>query len=66
MQLEITRPMLEAYALGYFEGRAYGNVQSPRFEHELSNLFYKQGYDAGVSDFCTFDMENLEINLCTA
>jgi hypothetical protein len=66
MQLEITRPMLEAYALGYFEGRAYGNVQSPRFEHESSNLFYKQGYDAGVSDFCTFDMENLEINLCTA
>jgi hypothetical protein len=66
MQLEITRPMLEAYALGYFEGRAYGNVQSPRFEHEPSNLFFRQGYDAGVSDFCTFDMENLEINLCTA
>ena len=66
MQFEITRPMLEAYALGYFEGRAYGNVQSPRFEHEPSNLFYKQGYDAGVSDFCIYDMENLEINLCTA
>jgi hypothetical protein len=58
--------MLEAYALGYFEGRAYGNVQSPRFEHEPSNLFFKQGYDAGVSDFCSFDMENQEINLCIA
>ena len=66
MNIKITRPMLEAYALGYFEGRAYGNVQSPRFEHEPSNLFFKQGYDAGVSDFCSFDMENQEINLCIA
>jgi hypothetical protein len=65
MKIEITRPMLEAYALGYFEGRAHGEIQSPRFDSEPSNLFFKQGYDAGVSDFCSFDMDNLEINLCT-
>ena len=57
MKIEITRPMLEAYALGYYDGRSFGEIQRPRLEDEPSNLFYKQGYDAGVSDFCNFDME---------
>jgi hypothetical protein len=54
---------IEAYALGYYDGRAYGNQNRPRFENEKANLFYKLGYDRGVADFCEYDMENLEIEL---
>jgi hypothetical protein len=46
---------IEAYALGYYDGRAFGNSTRPRFENEKANLFYKLGYDRGVADYCDFD-----------
>lgn len=58
MKIEINRAMLESYALGYYDGRAFGEIQTPRYENEQCNLFYKQGYDSGVADFCTFDIQD--------
>jgi hypothetical protein len=46
-----------AYALGYFEGRAKGCTDIPRFENEAENLAYKLGYDAGVADYCQFELD---------
>ena len=56
MKYEINRAMLESYALGYYDGRSFGEIQHPRFEDEQCNLFYKQGYDSGVADFCIYDL----------
>ena len=58
MKYEINRAMLESYSLGYYEGRSFGEIQSPRLEDEQCNLFYKHGYDAGVADYCNFDIQD--------
>lgn len=52
---------IEAYALGYFYGRAEGSygLLNLDFNDEEHHAF-KLGYDRGVSDYCDCDMENLE------
>jgi hypothetical protein len=45
---------MNAYALGYFEGRVLG-VESHDQKNDKERYFYKQGYDRGVVDFCEFD-----------
>ena len=49
-----------AYALGYFEGRAHGASDTARHENEKENLAYKLGYDAGVADFCLYELNKSE------
>ena len=50
---------LEAYALGYYEGRAIG-TDSNVFEEDDLRLMYRRGYDAGVADYCRYDMDEAE------
>lgn len=52
--------IMRAYALGYFEGRAYGASNTARHENESENLAYKLGYDAGVADYCIYDLNESE------
>jgi ribosome modulation factor len=40
-----------AYARGYYDGRENG-VENCPFEAENLRLHYKQGYEAGVHDYC--------------
>ena len=60
----ITKEM-EAYALGYYYGRAEGSYGMLDLDHfsDSENHSFKLGYDRGVADFCEHDMENLEITL---
>jgi hypothetical protein len=53
-----------AFALGYFHGRAHG-TEDCQFTTDAERLEYRRGYDAGVSDYCAYDLgeENLEIDL---
>jgi hypothetical protein len=41
-----------AYALGYFYGRAEGKDPDLYEGEDECRLYYKQGYDSGVSDYC--------------
>jgi hypothetical protein len=56
---------IEAYAVGYFYGRAEGSYGQTDFDYmsESETHSFKLGYDRGVSDFCDYDMDNLEIKL---
>lgn len=56
---------VEAYALGYFYGRAEGSYGMLDLDHfsDAENHAFKLGYDRGVADYCDCDMENLEIKL---
>jgi hypothetical protein len=43
-----------AYALGYYEGRSYGE-QCSAWKTEEEALAYKWGYEVGVKDYCEID-----------
>ena len=48
---EIGMAELYAYARGYYDGRAEGSENCP-FEMDDARAYYRQGYEAGVSDYC--------------
>jgi hypothetical protein len=52
---------LYCYAIGYYDGRVFGN-QRPLDEIEDGDLRlrYREGYDAGVADFCEKELEPYE------
>lgn len=43
-------PATKAYALGYYHGLAIGQENNV-FVNDLDRHMYKQGYDAGVTDW---------------
>jgi hypothetical protein len=50
------------YARGYFDGRNVGTVDEEIFDllrDEARSAYkaYKDGYDAGVTDYCGLDIE---------
>jgi hypothetical protein len=48
-----THKELYAYALGYFDGRMYGESKDLYADDlDILRLRYKEGYDAGVADYC--------------
>ena len=47
----------EAYAVGYYEGRAVGTESNP-FEADDLRLSYRHGYDAGVADYCRHHVDD--------
>jgi hypothetical protein len=51
----------EAYALGYYYGRAkgsYGYIDFDEMEDTIRHEF-RLGYDRGVADYCEFDIEEV-------
>jgi hypothetical protein len=42
---------IRAFALGYYDGRANGVYDCP-FEDDSNKASYRDGYDAGVADYC--------------
>ena len=51
----------EAYALGYYFGRAegsYGFLDLDQF-NDIERHEFKLGYDRGVSDYCDYDEEKV-------
>ncbi len=59
--MQVTYDNLRAYALGYYHGRAIGHEYNA-FENELESHLYKQGYDAGVTDYRDWDKPYKEAN----
>jgi hypothetical protein len=55
------------YARGYFDGRSVGTVDEEIFDllEGEARPAYKDGYDAGVTDYCYYDteQENLGIEI---
>lgn len=47
-----TAAALEAYALGYYHGRAFGTESVPDAYNDSAVHFYRRGYDSGVTDYC--------------
>lgn len=47
----------EAYALGYYYGRAEGSYGLLDLDHfsDAEHHAFKLGYDRGVADYCDFD-----------
>jgi hypothetical protein len=45
----------DAYKLGYLHGYEYGVENNPYDHDDLNRVDYKQGYDAGIHDFCIVD-----------
>ena len=46
------------YALGYYDGRSYGDHSEWACENEFTRTHsYRQGYDSGVADYCLLDIE---------
>jgi len=51
----------EAYALGYYYGRAkgsYGYIDFDEMEDTICHEF-RLGYDRGVADYCELDIEEV-------
>jgi len=42
----------ESYQLGYIHGYEHGVEENPYDWDDINRLQYKQGYDAGVHDYC--------------
>ena len=59
--MNINRDWAYWYAVGYYEGRAIGDVymdrKSPMPNSDELRVAMKEGYDAGVTDYCTYDEE---------
>lgn len=55
----INRDWAYWFAIGYYDGRAFGDVQdTPDLPiDDALKAAYKEGYDAGVTDYCTYDEE---------
>jgi hypothetical protein len=55
--------IIRAFALGYYHGRADGVYNCP-FKQDEYKASYRDGYDAGVADYCDEahpeDIETLE------
>lgn len=51
----------QAYALGYYYGRALGSYDYQDFDHmdDIQVYEFKQGYDSGVTDYC-LELEHSE------
>jgi hypothetical protein len=60
--MKITNEMI-AYAKGYWDGRHEGVENNPYDPSDPLRVYYTASYEAGVGDFCRFDMENQEIEL---
>ena len=48
--------LMNAYALGYYDGRAIGVEDNP-FDSDEERFAYSEGYQRGVSDYCDLDEE---------
>lgn len=48
------------YSRGYYDGRANGNESCPDGLDDGCRLAYRQGYDAGVMDYCELDEKDAE------
>ena len=46
---------VQAYALGYYDGRSEG-VEENMYHDEESRHWYRLGYDAGVADYCAIEL----------
>lgn len=44
-------PTYYAFAKGYYDGLAEG-VEANTYTQDLLRYFYRQGYDAGVAEYC--------------
>ena len=44
---------LYAYAMGYYYGRALGYHDNQFSENSWLSRLFKEGYDAGVADYCS-------------
>ena len=42
----------ESYQLGYIHGYEHGVDENPYDWDDINRVHYKQGYDAGVHDYC--------------
>ena len=42
----------EAYKTGYLHGYEQGVDENPYEFNDINRMVYKQGYDAGVHDYC--------------
>jgi hypothetical protein len=48
--------MAYTYARGYYDGRAYGNCESPvEWMTDAEKHAYNMGYDRGVMDYHSYD-----------
>jgi hypothetical protein len=45
--------VLEEFALGYYYGRAFGNLPEDDYP---DTMLFRQGFDAGVRDYCEYDL----------
>jgi len=50
----------EAYQTGYLHGYEHGVDENPYDPDDINRSLYKQGYDAGVHDYC-IEIEDNEI-----
>ena len=57
--MKVDQDILDFYAIGYYDGRVKGEMDDVYFGAEHYH-YYKRGYDAGVSDYCHFDLEDGE------
>jgi hypothetical protein len=50
------------FARGYYDGRSKGSVDESVWEIVSGEFLqsYKIGYDAGVTDYCVFDIVEVE------
>jgi hypothetical protein len=44
--------LLDAYALGYYDGRHHGSEDTPEDYDDEERYLYKVGYQRGVTDYC--------------
>jgi hypothetical protein len=48
----MTNTETESYQLGYLCGYEHGVNENPYDHDDINRVHYKQGYDAGVHDYC--------------
>ena len=53
----------EAYQTGYLHGYEHGVDENPYDHDDINRVHYKQGYDAGVHDYC-IEIDEEETDQC--
>lgn len=60
MKIHTSNTETESYKLGYLHGYEHGVDENPYDHDDINRVYYKQGYESGIHDYCIEEEESDE------